>query len=143
MNKTYDMAAISSDAILPPISLTRRDHQKLTSLAAASPHHGDAVRDFLADELARASILEGHEAPGSLVTMHARILFRDDRTGRTSEVELAYPEEADIAAGRISVLTPIGAALIGLSEGQSINWETRAGVWKSLTVLRVISPSRN
>lgn len=53
---------------------------------------------------------------------------------------LVYPGEADIAAGRVSVLTPIGTALIGLAEGQSIVWQTRTGVSKRLTVLKVEEP---
>jgi len=52
-------------------------------------------------------------------------------------VQLVFPVDADMEADRISVLTPIGAALIGLSEGQSIEWRTRSGEWKTLTVLKV------
>jgi regulator of nucleoside diphosphate kinase len=50
---------------------------------------------------------------------------------------LVYPDEADLDAGRISVMTPIGAALIGLSVSQSIEWQTLSGGWRSLTVLAV------
>lgn len=50
---------------------------------------------------------------------------------------LVYPDEADVLEVKISVLTPIGAALIGLSVGQSIEWQTPAGGWRSLTVLQV------
>jgi regulator of nucleoside diphosphate kinase len=54
---------------------------------------------------------------------------------------LVYPHEADVTAGKISVLTPIGAALIGLSVSQSIEWETNLGDRRSLTVLRVSPPA--
>jgi regulator of nucleoside diphosphate kinase len=57
-------------------------------------------------------------------------------------VTLVYPHEADLDAGRISVLTPVGAALIGLSVGQSIEWQSPTGGWRSLTVLRVHDPER-
>jgi regulator of nucleoside diphosphate kinase len=63
--------------------------------------------------------------------------FRDDATGQVRRVTLVYPQEADLEAGKISVLTPIGAALIGLSAGQSIEWHTLRGERRSLTVLRV------
>ncbi|HBR45490.1 MAG TPA: nucleoside diphosphate kinase regulator, partial [Afipia sp.] len=53
---------------------------------------------------------------------------------------LVYPEAADVDAGRISILTPIGAALIGLSVGQTIEFQTPGGRWRSLTVLRVQQP---
>jgi regulator of nucleoside diphosphate kinase len=69
--------------------------------------------------------------------MGSIVRFRDDTTAQTREVTLVYPDRADIAAGRVSVLTPIGAALIGLSEGQTINWQTPAGDWRPLTVLSV------
>jgi regulator of nucleoside diphosphate kinase len=69
--------------------------------------------------------------------MGSEVEFRDDTTGKVRRVTLAYPDAADIDAGRISVLTPIGAALIGLSVGQSIEWQTPAGGWRSLTVLGV------
>jgi regulator of nucleoside diphosphate kinase len=55
-------------------------------------------------------------------------------------VQLVYPAEADIEAGRISILTPIGAGLIGLREGQSILWPDREGRERRLTVVRVTQP---
>jgi len=138
MTTLHDMQSASVAGALPPIMLTRRDHEKLTQLAAARVPLDSHVRDFLADELTRAAIVEPADAPATLVTMNSSVTFRDDQMRRISEVTLVYPEDADIAAGRISVLTPVGAALIGLTEGQSIDWETRAGVRKSLTVLRVV-----
>ena len=58
--------------------------------------------------------------------------------GETKRVTLVYPQQEDSEAGRISVLTPVGAALIGLSVGQAATWQTRGGAWKSLTVTRVL-----
>jgi len=133
-NKLFD----SGHAALPPIMLTKRDHEKLSQLAAARVPLDSHVRDFLADELERAVVLDRLDGPPTLVTMNSCVTFRDDQMKRISDVTLVYPEDADIAAGKISVLTPIGAALIGLSEGQSIEWQTRAGLRKSLTVLRVL-----
>lgn len=72
--------------------------------------------------------------------MGADVTFRDDVTGKTRRVTLVYPHEADIDANKISVLTPIGAALIGLSVSQSIEWQTQTGHWRSLTVLDVHQP---
>jgi regulator of nucleoside diphosphate kinase len=67
--------------------------------------------------------------------MGSRVTFRDDVTGQVRTVKLVYPGEADVAQGTISVLTPIGAALIGLSVSQSIEWDTVSGGRRSLTVL--------
>ena len=72
-----------------------------------------------------------------VVTMGSLVEFRDDDTGRTRTVNLVYPDQADLADGRLSVLSPVGAALIGLSVGQSIEWQTPSGGWRSLTVLQV------
>jgi regulator of nucleoside diphosphate kinase len=66
--------------------------------------------------------------------------FRDDTTGKVQTVTLVYPEDADISKGRISVLTPIGTALIGVRAGDSISWETRTGDLRRLTVLQVREP---
>ena len=66
--------------------------------------------------------------------------FRDESTQATQTVTLVYPREADIAEGKVSVLTLIGTALIGLAEGQSILWQTRTGASKRLTVLKVDEP---
>ena len=69
--------------------------------------------------------------------MGCEVEFRDDTTGKVQSMMLVYPADADIARGKISVLTPVGTALIGLSAGKSINWETRTGDLKRLTVLQV------
>jgi regulator of nucleoside diphosphate kinase len=73
--------------------------------------------------------------------MGCEVDFRDDMTGRVQTVTLVYPQEADISKGRISVLTPIGTALIGLPVGKSIDWATRTGETKRLTVLKVCAPT--
>lgn len=65
--------------------------------------------------------------------------FEED-SGRVQRVTLVYPRDADISEGKISVLTPIGAALIGLKVGQTITWETRTGEIKRLTVREVRQP---
>jgi regulator of nucleoside diphosphate kinase len=92
---------------------------------------------FLAMEIERARLIEPEAAGSELVTMNARVRFRDDVTGQERTVTLVYPGEADIAEGRLSVLTPVGAALIGLSTGQSIEWRNPAGGARSLTVIAV------
>ena len=74
-----------------------------------------------------------------VVTMGARVVFKDDG-GHVHDVILVYPEEADLEKGRLSVLTPVGAALIGLSVGQSIHWRTRTTGDRALTVLHVAQP---
>lgn len=71
--------------------------------------------------------------------MGSVVELRDETMGKVQAVTLVYPGNADISQGR-SVLTPIGAALIGLSAGDCITWETRTGELRQLTVLRICEP---
>ena len=117
---------------LPPITIIRGDMEKLIRLADAAEGRFAQTGDFLAREIDRAEVIE-ERRPG-LVAMGSRVTFRDNTTGQTRTVTLVYPEDADVSQNRISVLTPIGAALIGLSAGQSIEWQTLEGESRSLTV---------
>jgi regulator of nucleoside diphosphate kinase len=124
----------------PRIKMTADDHERLSRLSAAAMDCMPEVASFLSDELDRAQIVRNGKTRGTFAHMGCRIEFRDNATGKAQTVTLVYPGDADIARGRISVLTPIGAALIGLSAGQSIDWETRSGSIKRLTVLDVREP---
>lgn len=127
----------SLDSALPPITMTRADIRKLTHLADAATGAFVQAGEFLAREIDRARVLEEEAPQPGLVMMGSRVTFRDDVTGQERTVTLVFPDDADLAQGRISVLTPIGAALIGLSVNQSIEWETVNGGVRSLTVLAV------
>lgn len=70
--------------------------------------------------------------------MHSVFDFRDGVTKGTRRAVLVYPGEEDEGLGRISVLSPLGAALIGLSEGQSFQWRSATGVCRTLHVVRVV-----
>jgi regulator of nucleoside diphosphate kinase len=120
----------------PEIHVTAGDYDRLAALADAAADAFPAVADFLADELDRAQIIEAAAAKG-VVQMHSTVTYRDAETGEEHTVALVYPEEADITAGRLSVLTPVGVALIGLRKGQTITWITPSGKPRNLTVMRV------
>jgi regulator of nucleoside diphosphate kinase len=124
----------------PSIRLTMADRERLERLANASMHCYPHTADYLAHEIERARIVESENASEDLVMMGSSVEFRDDVTGQVRRVVLVYPDNADVSAGRISVLTPVGAALIGLSKNQSIDWETPARERRSLTVLSVQQP---
>ena len=121
----------------PPIVLTATDHDRLSALVEAVSEKLPDVYEYLTVELDRAAVIDPSELAMAVVTMGARVAFRDEVTGQERTVTLVYPHDADLAAGRMSVLTPIGAALIGVAEGQSITWYTREGEAKTLTVLAV------
>src|SRR5581483_1261044 len=122
----------------PKITLHPEDRERLEALAQASLARAPQTASYLAREVERARTPRAGER--GFVRMGSIVRFRDDTTGQTREVTLVYPDRADIAAGRVSVLTPIGAALIGLSEGQTIHWQTPGGEWRPLTVLAVSAP---
>lgn len=92
----------------------------------------------LAEELERAIVVPSDRIPKDVVTMNSRLIYSDENTGTTREIELVYPDEADSTAGRVSVLAPVGCALLGLRTGQSIDWNLPGGKVHRLRVERVL-----
>jgi regulator of nucleoside diphosphate kinase len=119
---------------MPAILVGANDQQRLTMLALDALQRVPDVATELLAEMERAEVVNA--VPSSVVQMGSRVTFVAD-DGQERSVVLVYPGQADIGVGRISILTPIGTALIGLSEGQSIAWTTRDGRRRRLTVLRV------
>jgi regulator of nucleoside diphosphate kinase len=113
---------------LPRIVISKADEKRLTAIATASA--------ALLGELERAQVLPETAMPTDVVRIGSIIEFEVD-DGRRLKLQLVLPENADINAGRISVLTPVGAALIGLSPGQSMEWSGNDGRERLLTVLAV------
>jgi regulator of nucleoside diphosphate kinase len=74
------------------------------------------------------------------VRIGSGVTFRDEVSGKESTITLVRPEEADVDAGRISVMTPVGVALIGMAAGKSIDWVTRTAERRRLTVMAVRDP---
>lgn len=111
-----------------PITITTEDYERLSALVDRySKGRTAALADDLDEELARAIVVEQEDISPDVVTMNSRSVFRFADTGEEREVTLVYPEDADVDAGKISVLAPIGAALLGLTVGQSIRWPTPEG----------------
>ncbi len=108
----------------------------LGDLALAAAERSPQVSSMLLDEMARAKFHTRARIPADVVIMGATVEF-DDANGSTRSVKLVFPKDADIAAGRISILTPVGAGLIGLREGQAILWPDREGHERELTIVRV------
>jgi len=123
---------------MPAIIVSVTDHHRLLGLAEAAEGRIPDVASVLQSEMERAQVVAADEVPDNVVRMGSIVEFSSDAGQR--RVTLVYPVEADIAEGRISILTPIGAALIGLSQGQSIAWTARDGRRHRLTVLDVRQP---
>lgn len=124
----------------PPITISTRDFERLNALLERD--HAEAeVADDLLDELARATLLEPAQMPGNVVAMNSRARFRNEDSGQEFEVELVFPHEANGPAGRLSVLTPAGAALLGLAVGDVIAWPVNGGKPLRLRLLAVQAPA--
>ncbi|HMM54686.1 MAG TPA: nucleoside diphosphate kinase regulator [Candidatus Desulfobacillus sp.] len=118
-----------------------RTHELLIAdadYARLAPLAGDAD---LAEELSLATVIPMERMPGDVVRMHSRVTYRDEHSGERREVVLVYPEEADPASGKISVLAPVGSALLGLKEGQSIEWPFPDGRPRRLLIERAQAPA--
>lgn len=120
----------------PKIIVGERDYQRLTGLANGALERIPDVAEELLAEMDRAKVVAPAKLPADVVRMGSFVTFESD-SAQHRRVQLVYPGEADIEQGRISVLTPIGAALIGLAAGQSIAWTARDGRKHVLTVTAV------
>jgi len=124
----------------PNIMLSAEDYDRLSFLAHAARKRFPDLADELSDEIGRAQVAVNSSDLQHVVRMNSAVEFRDDTTGKVQMVTLVYPEAADILQRKISVLTPIGTALIGLRNQDCITWEARDGELRQLTVLSVKGP---
>ncbi|WP_257454374.1 nucleoside diphosphate kinase regulator [Archangium lipolyticum] len=118
----------------PRIVVTSTDMERLRTLIDTTA--GD-LAEALDAELLRAEVVEPTQVPPDVVTMNSRVVYEDEDTHEKREVTLSYPKDASLQQGRVSVLAPVGAALLGLSEGQEIEWELPGGKHKRLRILSV------
>ncbi|TYB88460.1 nucleoside diphosphate kinase regulator [Oceaniovalibus sp. ACAM 378] len=109
----------------------------LESLAEGAIQRNPELANRLLDELGRARIVKQEKLPANVVTIGSTVSYRDESTGQEKTVTLVYPEDADIALQRVSVMTPIGVALVGLAEGAAFHWNTRDHQRRALTVIKV------
>jgi regulator of nucleoside diphosphate kinase len=126
------MNTMQKAASRPPIQMIDVEAETLTDLALSVERRMPAVSALLLREAERARLHSAAKIPGDVITMGSVVEFLDDNSDGPRTVTLVYPSDADISEGRISILTPVGAALIGLRSGQSILWPDRC-----LTVLKV------
>ncbi|GHH25229.1 nucleoside diphosphate kinase regulator [Sphingomonas glacialis] len=124
----------------PVIHLTAAECDALSELALSAEHRHPHSSAMLLAELERAELCEPGELPKQTVAMNSWIDFIDESTGTRRTVQLVYPLDADIAAGRVSILTPIGAGLIGMTAGSSIRWPDRDGHDRLLRIVSVTPP---
>ena len=121
----------------PPIAIDANHFARLSALSSLTSGSMTEVCEYLREELDRARVLPAEKLRPDIVSLGSQVEFRDEQTGKTQEIILVYPLDADIARRRVSVLTPVGAALLGLSVNQTISFRTRTGERRELTVLKV------
>ena len=129
---------MTSQSGLPPsITVSSRDLARLEALidSPALSRHPAAVA--LSQELERAQVLPPEQIPAGIVTMHSRVDCVDELHDEKHSLTLVYPHEADFDKGHVSVLAPVGSALLGLSVGQTIDWTAPGGRQLRLRVTAV------
>jgi regulator of nucleoside diphosphate kinase len=113
-----------------PILIAEGDRARLAALIHRAIDHGHDTSSLaaLSGELRRARVVPRAQVPRDVVTMNSTVRLRDLEAGEDETYTLVYPHEADISTGRLSVLAPVGTALLGYRVGDVIEWPVPAGV---------------
>ena len=131
MGKYYELILPRTDAEVLALTLGERRRQFSLEAAAA---------EALSDLVAEARLVPDHELPADRVAMNSKVTYREEPDGISRAVVLVHPIEADAAAGRISVLSPIGLALLGRSVGARVDADVPGG---KLLTIRILDAVRN
>lgn len=121
----------------PAIQICETDAERISNLAIEAEDRLPQVAELLLAEINRATIVEDSRLPQNVVALQSTVKFLDEASGIERTLQLVYPQHADIAAGRISILSLVGAGLLGLKPGQSISWPDRAGKQRALRIMEV------
>ena len=124
----------------PAILLIDSECDALYALALAIRAKKPERAAMLLAELDRAEVCSAAAMPADVVTMNGRVTFVDDKNGAQRTVALVYPHDADIEAGMVSILSPVGVGLIGMRAGSAILWPDREGRERVLRIVRVSPP---
>lgn len=120
--------------------ITKFDRERLEELIAVAEQFGHQSRKDLqamAGELEKAQTVASTEVPPDVVTMNSKVVLRDMDTDEEMTYSLVFPKDADVEAGAISVLAPVGTAILGYSEGDVIEWPVPSGM-RRIRIERVI-----
>ncbi len=115
------------------IYISEKDHARIKHLLSYSEEYEE-----LEAELDRANIIRDDQVPKDLVTMNSQIKFLNIDDNKEMIITIVYPNDADFSKGRISVLAPLGSALIGLKIGEEIDWQFPTGKSKRLRILEIL-----
>ncbi len=122
------------------IYITAFDKHRLENLIAENTDPNQKPRaDLLglAEELQRGKVVDPQQVPSTVVTMNSRVLLRDSDSGEEFTYTLVFPQDANINTGAISVLAPVGTAILGYREGDSVQWQVPSGI-RTLEICKVL-----
>jgi regulator of nucleoside diphosphate kinase len=126
----------------PPVHLLASESDLVATLALQSERRQPLVAAMLLEEIERAELHDPETMPPAHARLNSYVTFVDEKTAQLREIQLVLPAEANIAEGRISILTPMGAALYGLAEGACIDWPDLDGKERPIRVMQVRQPVR-
>jgi regulator of nucleoside diphosphate kinase len=135
---------MSTASGLPPsITVSSFDMNQLEAMLESPAVEQSPAGKALAHELERATVVAREQMPDGVVMMHSRVECEDELQGEKHELTLVYPREADVDQGKVSILAPVGTALLGLAVGQSMDWDAPGGRKLRLRVTAVHNPPKN
>ena len=112
---------------MTPIVLTHEDHRRLTALLEQFPRDDQRHFQDLRRELKRAELVEPEAIAGDVITMDSIVQLREVESGDRWKFALCYPKDADVRQNRISILSPVGTAIIGCRIGDVVDWPVPSG----------------
>lgn len=125
-------------AARPNIVISSLDADRLEAVLYGTHAKALPGREDLLAELERAHIVAPEQIPPNVVTMNSKVRFKADATGTTFCYTLVYPDKVDDSGETLSILAPIGSALLGLAEGESIEWPSPDGRTLSVTIDEIV-----
>ncbi|QLY26706.1 nucleoside diphosphate kinase regulator [Bdellovibrio sp. KM01] len=119
---------------LPSLVISREDYEKISAILSFAKIE---VAELLEEELGRAQLVSADQLENDVVAMNSTVTFTDLDSGKEQALTLSYPHDANMEMGKVSILAPVGAALIGLRVGQTIDWPLADGKVKRIRVVSV------
>lgn len=121
----------------PVIIISEQDLHRLETMLDNQMKLSETMMS-LEDELARAKVMKPDEIPSNIVTMHARVLLTIAPSTESVEITLVYPHEFKGEKGQLNVVAPVGTAILGLAEGQTIEWPQPDGHMMKVKIEKVL-----
>ncbi len=122
----------------PKITVSSLDSERLEKLLDSLPGNAFPGKAELEAELARASVVDPKDVPSTVVSMNSRVRFRVESSEEDFNLTLVYPKDMDSSGDKISILAPVGSALLGLSEGDQIEWPAPGGGFLRVRIEEVV-----